>query len=538
MPTLTALCTSHRFTRLFLTFTIITISATLSAQSTWQSSIVNFGANGKLKYVADAGQNRVIDFSYAGYKNSNEPIPVINKIVATLSPILGDNTAAINNAIQAAATIVPNAEGFRGVIMLNAGYYEIKGTILLNVSGLILRGAGSDTSGTVLVATGDMPHQRTVLLAGGGKMAGWKKSAGLQTDIITPFVQVGSMSFLVDNAAGFAVGDAVVIYHPSTEAWIKAVDNGGVANAEPWKPGTIDIAMYKKITAIDKNSITIESPVTNHLNLLLAQSFMYKVDKATMKSLIGVENLRIDIQNWKEETLDEDHAWQALEMIDIENSWAKNVVALHFGQSGFKCATAACLTFDSCRALAPVAQLKGSQRDNFQVSKWSSNILVTNCYATKARHAFEVSGTSSATGIVFHTCTSVDATNPSEGHFHWSTALLYDGLRDYGNETKVVLGLYNRGNYGTNHGWGAAHSVAWNCDLRRTELPDGIVVCQQPPTAQNYIIGGYGQVNVSSAIRFPQYPLGYVEGFNNAAQLIPASLFQQQLTDRLGAMQK
>lgn len=190
------------------------------------------------------------------------------------------------------------------------------------------------------------------------------------------------MSFIVDASLGFSVGDAIIINHPSTQNLIDAVDNGGVADAEPWKPGSVDIEMYKIITAIHGNTITIESPVTNHLTLSLAQSFIYKADKSTMKSLIGIENLRIDIQNQTNELADEDHAWEALELIDIEDSWVKNVVALHFGQSGFRCCTAARLTFDSCQALVPVAQLSGSQRDNFQVGKWSSNILFTRCYAS------------------------------------------------------------------------------------------------------------------------------------------------------------
>jgi hypothetical protein len=507
------------------------------SQTTWQSSIVKFGVDGKLTYISDADQNRVIDFSYAGYKNSNVPIPTITNIITTLSPSTGDRTVAINNAIQAAASVTPDINGFRGVIQLNAGSYEIQGTVLLNVSGVVLRGAGSDTNGTVFVATGDTPHQRTVLLAGGGINADWKNLGTLKTNITTPFVQVGSMSFTVASASGFAVGDAIIICHPSTQAWITAVDGGGVDTAVPWSPGSIDIEMNKIITAIHGNTVTIESPITNHLNLSLAQSYIYKVNKSTTKSLIGVENLRIDIQNWTNELLDENHAWQGLEMYDIEDSWAKNVVALHFGQSGFKSGTAARVTFDSCQALVPVAQLLGSQRDNFQVDKWSSNILFTHCYATKARHAFEVSGTSSATGTVFHRCTSVDPTNPSEGHYHWPSAVLYDCFRDYcsgANLTDRVLGLYNRGSMGTNHGWAAAHSVAWNVDLRRTKTPHGVVVCQRPPTAQNFVIGGYGEVNTPSAIAFPQYPLGYVEGFDTTAVLIPASLFEQQLKDRLG----
>ena len=517
-------------TKIFVNF-IALLASTVFFGQTWQSSIVYFDANGKLGYASDAEQNRVIDFSAAGYKNSNEQIPNINNIIATILPSTGDRTTEINAAIQSALTIAPNANGFRGVILLKAGNYEIQGTLKMNVSGLVLRGEGSGLDGTVITATGNTPNQRTVINVGGGTNVAWKKLGTLSTNITTAFVKVGSSTFNVASTAGFAVGDAIIIYHPSTASWLTAIDNGGVDTAAPWTAGTKDIQMNKIITAINGNSITIESPVTNHLDLLLSQSYIYKVNKLTSKSLIGVENLRIDIQNWTNELIDEDHAWQGITMFDIEDSWVRNVVALHFGQSGFKSGTATRVTFDNCQALVPVASLNGSKRDNFQADKFSSNILFKNCLATKARHAFEVSGTSSATGIVFTRCTSIDATNPSEGHFHWSTGILFDCFRDYGNQTDVVLGLYNRGSYGTNHGWAAAHSVAWNCDLRRTTIPNGDLICQKPPTAQNFVIGGFGRINYAAP--FPQYPFGYVEGFNNStATLNPESLFDAQLSER------
>ena len=517
-------------TKIFVNF-IALLASTVFFGQTWQSSIVYFDANGKLGYASDAEQNRVIDFSAAGYKNSNEQIPNINNIIATILPSTGDRTTEINAAIQSALTIAPNANGFRGVILLKAGNYEIQGTLKMNVSGVVLRGEGSGLDGTVITATGNTPNQRTVINVGGGTNVAWKKLGTLSTNITTAFVKVGSSTFNVASTAGFAVGDAIIIYHPSTASWLTAIDNGGVDTAAPWTAGTKDIQMNKIITAINGNSITIESPVTNHLDLLLSQSYIYKVNKLTSKSLIGVENLRIDIQNWTNELIDEDHAWQGITMFDIEDSWVRNVVALHFGQSGFKSGTATRVTFDNCQALVPVASLNGSKRDNFQADKFSSNILFKNCLATKARHAFEVSGTSSATGIVFTRCTSIDATNPSEGHFHWSTGILFDCFRDYGNQTDVVLGLYNRGSYGTNHGWAAAHSVAWNCDLRRTTIPNGDLICQKPPTAQNFVIGGFGRINYAAP--FPQYPFGYVEGFNNStATLNPESLFDAQLSER------
>ena len=526
---------NYRF--LMFLFTVIPSFAICFGQATWQSTIVKFGTDGKLMYVADANLNRVVDFSWAGYKNSNEPIPTITNIISTLTPVTGvDNTTAINNAITSAASVTPNVNGFRGVVLLKKGNYQINGTINLNVSGVIVRGEGNDASGTVLTAVGNTPNQRIVFVAGGGTSAQWKQYGSVKTNITSTFVQVGSNQFNVASTSGFSVGDEICVYHPSSAAWIAAVGGGGVDTAAPWTPGTIDIQFNRTILAISGNTITIDAPVMNHLDLSLTQSYIYKIDKTTTKTKIGIENLRIDIQNWTT-FRDEAHAWEGLVMADIEDSWAKNVVALHFGQSGFQTFTANRITIDSCQALWPCSQLTGSQRDNFQVDEWSSNILISHCIADSARHSYEVSGTSKASGVVFLRCTATNATNPSEGHFHWPQGLLYDCFRDYGTMTDVVLGLYDRGSYGTNHGWAAAHSVAWNCDLRRTATTYGDMICQQPPTAQNYMIGGFAYVNRSNKIPFPQYPLGYVEGANNStATLTPQSLFEEQLKERLATM--
>lgn len=526
---------NYRF--LMFLFTVIPSFAICFGQATWQSTIVKFGTDGKLMYVADANLNRVVDFSWAGYKNSNVSIPAITNIISTLTPVSGvDNTAAINSAITAAASVTPDANGFRGVVLLKKGNYLVNGTINLNVSGVIVRGEGNDASGTVLTAVGNTPNQRTVFVAGGGTSAQWKQYGSVKTNITSPFVQVGSNQFYVASTAGFAVGDEICVYHPSSAAWIAAVGGGGVDTAAPWTPGQIDIMFNRTILAISGNTITIDAPVMNHLDLSLTQSYIYKIDKTTTKNKIGIENLRIDIQNWTTYR-DEAHAWEGLVMADIEDSWAKNVVTLHFGQSGFQTFTANRITIDSCQALWPCSQLTGSQRDNFQVDEWSSNILISHCIADSARHSYEVSGTSKASGVVFLRCTATNATNPSEGHFHWPQGLLYDCFRDYGTMTDVVLGLYDRGSMGTNHGWAAAHSVAWNCDLHRTATTYGDMICQQPPTAQNYMIGGFAYVNRSNKIPFPQYPLGYVEGVNNtSATLTPQSLFEEQLKERLATM--
>lgn len=115
--------------------------------------------------------------------------------------------------------------------------------------------------------------------------------------------------------------------------------------------------------------------------------------------------------------------------------------------------------------------------------------------------------------------------------------MLFDNFRDSGslptsNEGRV-LGFYNRGDYGTYHGWTNAHSVVWNSDLRREKGPHGKAVIQKPRTAQNYAIGSFG--NFTDEGPFPG-ELGYLEGIGKA-DIFPGSLYQAQLKSRMQGQQ-
>jgi hypothetical protein len=73
---------------------------------------------------------------------------------------------------------------------------------------------------------------------------------------------------------------------------------------------------------------------------------------------------------------------------------------------------------------------------------------------------------------------------------------------------------------GSGHGWAGANYVAWNCE--------GTLVCQQPPTAQNWAIGFVGKKENGAFER----PDGYWEALGKHVE--PRSLYLKQLEDRLG----
>jgi len=505
------------------------------AQNTWQPQVAKL-ENGLLIYSRDEEENQIPDFSYAGYKNSNTSIPVISKVLKKISPVKGDNTNHINQAILSLAKKPKNSNGIRGVLLLRKGRYDVYGVIKVNVDGIIIRGAGSGNnpdSASVIYGRGNSPVKRTIMVAGSGTTK-WEKK-GEQTKITTDFVAVNSNSFEVESTRGFNVGDVIVIEHPCTEEWLKAVDYGGTAGtvSERWKVDEYPIVFKRTIKEIRGNSIVIDVPVYNHLNRKLAQSYIFKV-REDVRYNIGIEDLRIEISDWKDRDSDEDHARNALQLKGVEDCWVKNVSSANFINSGISLVNANRVSVLDCLAEDPVSRIHGGRRYNFSVDDYCSQILFENCVAKKGRHNYISNGATTVSGIVFLNCVSIDPYASSEGHRKWSMAVLFDNFTDRGHlkGNNIVLGAYNRGSYGTGHGWSLAHSVIWNCDLRRPDGRMGIVICQKPPTAQNYVIGGFADVNRN--VPFPQYGSGYIEGVNKDMKLLPESLFEQQLEERTG----
>jgi len=107
--------------------------------------------NGRLVYGSDQYGNRIPDFSTAGYGGGGVPIPDI-PVRASLDPVSGgDDTPRIQAALEALVKQPADANGFRGALLLHKGVYRIAGTILLNASGIVLRGEGSEEGGKMCI---------------------------------------------------------------------------------------------------------------------------------------------------------------------------------------------------------------------------------------------------------------------------------------------------------------------------------------------------------------------------------------------------
>jgi hypothetical protein len=513
-----------------------------SAGQSWQSAILYTDQANRLVYVRDAGGNRIPDFSHAGYRNGEADLPVV-PVVKTISALPGDNTAAIQAGLDQVSTLPAGPDGMRGALLLAPGAYRVNGTLYIRQSGVVLRGSGDGedtTQNTVLVGVGDVPHQRSIIVAGGGSSTKWSNQvSGTKTDIVSDTVLVGDRTFQVANAAPFGVGDNIVIYHPCSGPWLTAIDSGGSHYTEPGAEAGVDVPwtvnsqpiLYNRfITGKNGNTITIDAPVMNHLVRSLSQSYVYKYARTGIKTGIGIEDLRVDIEaagSPTDQNGDENHAWNAVELVQVEDCWVKSCTALHFGHAGFMTRTATRVTIQGCSSVDPISVITGERRYNYDMSEASQLNLVVGCSARYGRHDYVSNGASLTSGCVFLECTSSGAYAPSEGHRRWSTGLLYDNVSFTQPNNDLLLCLYNRGHYGTSHGWAAAHSVAWNCTVG-----GGTLILQNPPTAQNYAIGCFGTVTGQKPPAPFGEPQGYIEGTSRPG-LSPKSLYRAQLAERL-----
>jgi hypothetical protein len=517
------------------------------------SSLVFPGPDGHLKYVPDAQGNIIPDFSNVGYESGIVPLPgtegtpdvPVKMIVKPLAEGM-DAGATIQAAIDHVSKLPLDANGFRGAVLLEAGLYPISGQIRITTSGVVLRGVGTDTTGTgqfgtVLEATGTSrrydPYRPFVdglvqmegALPGGVNWNGgddFTALAGTTHNVTDHYVPVGAHSFHVDSIAGLAVGDSVIVHRPSTAAWIHALGMDGPT--EPWKPGQEDMNSDRVITAIDSvhNLITIDAPLTDALDRQFGGGTIFKysnpgrIDHVGVENLSGVSDFDPAVLDKEGHQVDENHAWTFISLAGVENAWVRQITATHFAFSAVDVQKMSkWVTVVDSQSLDPVSRIAGGRRDSFELG--GQLTLVENCYSFHGRHDFVLHSALPGPNV-FLNCMAVESLDESGPHLHWDTGVLFDNVTvisagDKDHFFGGSLEARNRGLVdGFLQGWTGANLVFWNCTADKMDVA-------QPPTAQNWAIG--------CTTEFGATGNGFFESRNHPVD--PSSLYQAQLADRL-----
>ncbi|RLV04587.1 peptidoglycan-binding protein [Streptomyces griseocarneus] len=456
--------------------------------------------NGRLEYGHDAQGNRIPDYSYAGYEGGGVPLPKAPAKVTVPAPGGGDATATVQAAIDKVSALPQGADGIRGAVQLSPGKYHIAGQLHIGASGVILRGAGKDS--TVLVA--DQPSVRTLVTLGDKSRY---TPVGTAQPVTDDYVPVGGTTLTLAGTAGLKAGDEVVVERPTTQAWIDAL---GMTDA--WTPNW-SLRSERRITAVNGDKVTLDIPLTTALEKQYTQATVYRYTFPRIDH-VGLENLSLDGQAM---TGDPDYAkafynaapW---EFNAVQDSWISDVTWRHFGGSGQTALGPQSRRVSVLRTQAlDFATTDSSARSEAYLLQGQQN-LVQDCAVTASMiHAFSTYGRQSGPNVFSHcTATLVDKTYDAGGHERWGSGTLYDNVTLDGS-----LLLVDNGSRGSGHGWSDANSTAYNCTTQQ-------YMAQEPPTAHNWAIGCTGTLMSGSD--------GQIE--SNGKHVLPDSLYDQQLQDR------
>ena len=474
------------------------------------------GENGSLVYEAAINGDRVPDFSYCGYKSGVEAPPII-ATRCSLSPSGGDDTPLIQAAWDHLASLPPDESGWRGALQLNVGEFQVSGTIHLHGKRIVLRGSRDGDRTTVIVATG--VSRRPLFVVGDDNSHRNVASADATHRIrITEYVPIGSMSVVLDDTNSFQVGNRVRVVHPSTTEWIDSVEmnrfpsDDGRGSWLDWKPGTVDQEWNRTIVAIEGHRLVLDAPLTSAIDPRVSEAFMVKVERSSDRAStqLGIEQLELISQtNTAINPKDEEHAWDGVRFLSVDDAWAralkfKNFAgsAVHIGRESVR------ITVTDCQSSEPISEDAGWRRHTFY--SLGQQTLFLRCQASSGRHDFAVGPlTSGPNAFVF--CKAIDAQGYSGPLGSWATGVLYDNVEVDG----AAIALTNRETAAQGTGWAAANCVLWNC-----VAPE--IQCRKPPTGFNLSIGVWGEVVGD----------GFWSNLNEFVS--PDSLYEAQLKERIG----
>ena len=487
-----------------------------------KTRLVSVGPDGRLSYASYTLQGDTLpDFSHCGYGGGGVPLPQV-EVRETLQPAVGgnaDDTARIQAALDRVGKLPLGADGLRGAVLLRRGAYRCAGVLRLNASGVVLRGEGDGEDGTIITATA---RKQQPLVQIGGTAP--RDDGGTAREISDNYVPVGARSFSVAAAAGLAVGQTVFVVRRGNAAWISAIGMDKIVprssapdSTKQWTP--FELKFDRVITAVEGNRITVDAPIACAIERRWGGGAVVRYRDEGRVERCGIESLRaVSVFDEKKTErvdgavafVDEDHAAHLVSFGAVKNAWARALTTVHFYHGPASVGGAAkWVTVEDCHSLAPVSQITGGRRYPFSVE--GQLTLVQRCYSDHGRHAF-VFGARVPGPNVFRECRSEHDHATSEPHHRWSVGGLYDNVEAH-------MAIQDRQWMGSGHGWAGANYVVWNSR--------GSLICQQPPTAQNFAIGFVGQRGKDS---FPR-PAGWWE--SEGAPVSPRSLYLAQLQARL-----
>jgi len=464
-----------------------------------------------------------MDFSYAGYQGGGVDLPNVT-VQQTVNPSGGDDTSLIQSAINAVSALAPDANGFRGAVLLTAGTFNISATLKITTSGVVLRGSGSGSSGTIINMNSSATPFLAINLSGSGNWSG----VGSSESFTDAYVPSGAISVDVADASVFSVGEPVMVDRPVTQAWIDFMDmccmvrNG---STETWLSAGSNIFTDRNIAAISGNTITFDAPLTDSFDSQFLNPPGGSVQGYTFPGRItnvGVEHLEIIAPPLNNAITSPQ--FSGVQFNAVMDAWANDVVLQDTQNSVVFNHSARRVTAERVHVQHTIAHT-GDQMADYSIL--GTQILIDRSQDTGQPGEWPAVTQGQVTGPIVLLNFYSEETSGFAPHQRWATGMLCDEC----NMPKSTSGsegiaFSNRGFLGSGQGWDAGWGVAWN-------VTAPFFLVQEPPGADNWCIGCVGTENSATEPGDGDtVPNGIYDSLG--AQVTPASLYLAQLCQRLG----
>ena len=448
--------------------------------------------------------DRIPDFSFCGYMAGEEPIPdllasstpgkrllappasggghasvpdrLIPVPVIRLTAPAGDATALIQEAIDFASVQPKTASGFRAVVLLAEGCYQLEGSLVISSDGVVLRGRGE---GTVLRGCGS--SRETLIRIEGSA----RQILGAELPVVCDYLPVNSTFIPLAADHGLKPGDEVLITRPSTQEWIESIDADLLGlhadyNLPAWKPGDFDLRFHRRVLSSDETGIVVDVPLPQAFDSRWGGGFVQTCERPGLVCRAAVENLALESEYEQGRERDEDHRWMAITIDNARDCWVRRVSARHFVSSAIAIWEGGSrISVEECRCLEPVGEIGGYRRLAFQT--FGEQTLFNRCYSEQGYHDFCV-GASTAGPNAFVQCYAAASHGFSGALGGWSCGTLFDRVTVENAPimfTNLELDLQGGG-------WSSANSLCWMCRAPQIHVAD-------PPGAHNWAYGSRGQ---------------------------------------------
>jgi len=543
--------------RLRPSFIVLMLGGALTGHA-WQSSL--YPESWTPPENADFYTDQLIqDFSYAGYKRGEEPLPNVTGPIfdVTDAPYGADPTGASDSTVAIQSAIDAAASAGGGVVYLPAGNYSISpqggSCLLISSSDIVLRGDGA--ASTFLTNTETNMRSKQVIRVRAASVS-TEAAVSITADLNNP-----TRRLPVATPGSFAVGDFVRLKWSFTDEWIADHNQQSYWSEATGTP--VDAEYTREVVAINQAEgwIEIDAP-TRYMMKVRDNARVEKING--LLSGVGIESLAIgnvqhpdDTSTWEEGDWNDPtkpayqtHQSYILFMQYARDSWitgvesyqpAGNTSTCHMLSNGILVSRSFRITVQDCVMSRPQYGGAGGNGYMFRLSRTSES-LVQNCIADFSRHGIVVSDAGTS-GNVFlncedretkrstgHTGSYITNGSGSDNHMHFSHSNLWDSCHAHNSYYTAS----HRGIWGTiPHALTSAHGVYWNTSGSGTRYENEPIV-RSEQGRYGYVIGTSGTASgASNTIDGNTAPADILEGIGIGDSLEPQSLYADQLAKRL-----